>query len=183
VWVLCCWRYRLAHCLTRDRATRTEPTICRRWTRSRSQRDLNRRRHDVRCRAASASGPSGRNCPSRQQLLTRMGEPAMTKTLITTALALGLGLLSTPSFAAGSYIVNGQAGFSRRGAAPGFQRRPAGRLGGQRGMASHRQPSAPASPPRPRPSPAARSAITSSTCCCVIELRLTGCQPSVASVG
>ena len=32
----------------------------------------------------------------------------MTKTLITTALALGLGLLSTPSFA-GSYIVNGQA--------------------------------------------------------------------------
>jgi hypothetical protein len=38
-----------------------------------------------------------------------MGEPAMTKTLITTALALGLGLLSTPSFAAGSYIVNGHA--------------------------------------------------------------------------
>jgi hypothetical protein len=37
-----------------------------------------------------------------------MGEPAMTKTLITTALALGLGLLSTPSFA-GSYIVNGRA--------------------------------------------------------------------------
>jgi hypothetical protein len=36
-----------------------------------------------------------------------MGEPAMTKTLITTALALGFGLLSTPSFAAGSYIVNG----------------------------------------------------------------------------
>jgi hypothetical protein len=33
----------------------------------------------------------------------------MTKTLITTALALGLGLLSTPSFAAGSYIVNGDA--------------------------------------------------------------------------
>jgi hypothetical protein len=33
----------------------------------------------------------------------------MTKTLITTALALGLGLLSTPSFAAGSYIVNGHA--------------------------------------------------------------------------
>ena len=32
----------------------------------------------------------------------------MTKTLITTALALGLGLLSTPSFA-GSYIVNGHA--------------------------------------------------------------------------
>jgi len=32
----------------------------------------------------------------------------MTKTLITTALALGLGLLSTPSFA-GSYIVNGRA--------------------------------------------------------------------------
>ena len=31
----------------------------------------------------------------------------MTKTLITTALALGLGLLSTPSFATGSYIVNG----------------------------------------------------------------------------
>ncbi len=31
----------------------------------------------------------------------------MTKTLITTALALGLGLLSTPSFA-GSYIVNGR---------------------------------------------------------------------------
>ena len=30
----------------------------------------------------------------------------MTKTLITTALALGLGLLSTPSFAT-SYIVNG----------------------------------------------------------------------------
>ena len=37
-----------------------------------------------------------------------MGEPAMTKTLITTALALGLGLLSTPSFA-GSYVVNGRA--------------------------------------------------------------------------
>jgi hypothetical protein len=37
-----------------------------------------------------------------------MGEPAMTKTLITTALALGLGLLSTPSFAA-SYVVNGRA--------------------------------------------------------------------------
>jgi hypothetical protein len=37
-----------------------------------------------------------------------MGEPAMTKTLITTALALGLGFLSTPSFA-GSYIVNGRA--------------------------------------------------------------------------
>jgi len=36
-----------------------------------------------------------------------MGEPAMTKTLITTVLALGLGLLSTPSFAA-SYIVNGR---------------------------------------------------------------------------
>jgi hypothetical protein len=37
-----------------------------------------------------------------------MGEPAMTKTLITIALALGLGLLSTaPSFAA-SYIVNGR---------------------------------------------------------------------------
>ena len=36
-----------------------------------------------------------------------MGELAMTKTLITTALALGLGLLSTPSFA-GSYIVNGR---------------------------------------------------------------------------
>ena len=33
----------------------------------------------------------------------------MTKTLITTALALGLDLLSTPSFAAGSYIVNGHA--------------------------------------------------------------------------
>ena len=33
----------------------------------------------------------------------------MTKTLITTALALSLGLLSTPSFAAGSYIVNGRA--------------------------------------------------------------------------
>ena len=32
----------------------------------------------------------------------------MTKTLITTALALGLGFLSTPSFAAGSYIVNGR---------------------------------------------------------------------------
>jgi hypothetical protein len=32
----------------------------------------------------------------------------MTKTLITTALALGLGLLSTPSFAT-SYIVNGRA--------------------------------------------------------------------------
>ena len=32
----------------------------------------------------------------------------MTKTLITTALALGLGLLSTPSFA-GSYVVNGRA--------------------------------------------------------------------------
>ena len=31
----------------------------------------------------------------------------MTKTLITTALALGLGLLSSPSFA-GSYIVNGR---------------------------------------------------------------------------
>ena len=31
----------------------------------------------------------------------------MTKTLITTALALGLGLLSTPGFA-GSYIVNGR---------------------------------------------------------------------------
>jgi hypothetical protein len=43
---------------------------------------------------------------SRQELLTRMGQPAMTKTLITTALALGLGLLSTPSFAR-SYIVNG----------------------------------------------------------------------------
>jgi hypothetical protein len=38
-----------------------------------------------------------------------MGEPAMTKTLTTTALALGLGFLSTPSFAAGSYIVNGRA--------------------------------------------------------------------------
>jgi hypothetical protein len=38
-----------------------------------------------------------------------MGEPAMTKTLITTALALGLGFLSTPSFAASSYIVNGRA--------------------------------------------------------------------------
>jgi hypothetical protein len=37
-----------------------------------------------------------------------MGEPAMTKTLITTILALGLGLLSTPSFASG-YIVNGRA--------------------------------------------------------------------------
>jgi hypothetical protein len=37
-----------------------------------------------------------------------MGEPAMTKTLITTALALGLGFLSTPSFA-GSYVVNGRA--------------------------------------------------------------------------
>ena len=36
-----------------------------------------------------------------------MGEPAMTKTLITTALALGLGFLSTPSFA-GSYMVKGQ---------------------------------------------------------------------------
>jgi hypothetical protein len=35
------------------------------------------------------------------------GGPAMTKTLITTILALGLGLLSTPSFA-GSYIVNGR---------------------------------------------------------------------------
>ena len=32
----------------------------------------------------------------------------MTKTLITAALALGLGFLSTPSFA-GSYIVNGRA--------------------------------------------------------------------------
>jgi hypothetical protein len=32
----------------------------------------------------------------------------MTKTLITTALALGFGLLSTPSFA-GSFIVNGHA--------------------------------------------------------------------------
>ena len=32
----------------------------------------------------------------------------MTKTLITIALGLGLGLLSTPSFA-GSYIVNGRA--------------------------------------------------------------------------
>jgi hypothetical protein len=31
----------------------------------------------------------------------------MKQTLITTALALGLGFLSTPSFAAGSYIVNG----------------------------------------------------------------------------
>jgi len=33
----------------------------------------------------------------------------MKQTLITTALALGLGFLSTPSFAAGSYIVNGHA--------------------------------------------------------------------------
>ena len=34
----------------------------------------------------------------------------MTKTLITTALALGLGFLSTsPSFATGSYFVNGRA--------------------------------------------------------------------------
>jgi hypothetical protein len=32
----------------------------------------------------------------------------MTETLITTALTLGLGLLSTPSFA-GSYVVNGRA--------------------------------------------------------------------------
>ena len=32
----------------------------------------------------------------------------MTKTLITTVLALGLGLLSTPSFA-GNYVVNGRA--------------------------------------------------------------------------
>ena len=32
----------------------------------------------------------------------------MTKTLITTALALGIGFLSTPSFA-GSYLVNGWA--------------------------------------------------------------------------
>jgi hypothetical protein len=37
------------------------------------------------------------------------GEPAMMKTLITTTvLALGLGLLSTPSFASG-YVVNGHA--------------------------------------------------------------------------
>jgi hypothetical protein len=56
----------------------------------------------------SATEPSGRHSPSRQQLLTRMGKPAMTKTLITIALALSLGLLSTPSFA-GSYIVNGRA--------------------------------------------------------------------------
>ena len=33
----------------------------------------------------------------------------MKQTLITTALALGLGFLSTPSFAAGSYVVNGRA--------------------------------------------------------------------------
>jgi hypothetical protein len=33
----------------------------------------------------------------------------MKQTLITTALALGLGFLSTPSFAGGSYIVNGRA--------------------------------------------------------------------------
>src|SRR5690349_24460465 len=65
-------------------------------------------RHDVK--HFSAFGPSRRHCPSCQQLLTRMGEPAMTKTLITTALALGLGFLSTsPSFAAGSYFVNGRA--------------------------------------------------------------------------
>src|SRR4029079_17709981 len=56
-----------------------------------------------------ATEPSARHCPSRQQLLTRMGEPAMTKTLITTPLALGLGFLSTHSLAAGSYIVNGRA--------------------------------------------------------------------------
>ena len=36
------------------------------------------------------------------------GGPAMTKTLITTALALVISFLSTPSFA-GSYIVNGRA--------------------------------------------------------------------------
>jgi hypothetical protein len=37
------------------------------------------------------------------------GEPAIMKTLITTTvLALGLGLLSTPSFASG-YVVNGHA--------------------------------------------------------------------------
>jgi hypothetical protein len=35
-------------------------------------------------------------------------EPDMKQTLITTALALGLGFLSTPSFAS-SYIVNGHA--------------------------------------------------------------------------
>jgi hypothetical protein len=60
-------------------------------------------------RSTSAPPACPRHCPLRQQLLTRMGEPAMTKTLITTALALGLGFLSTPSFAAGSYIVNGRA--------------------------------------------------------------------------
>jgi hypothetical protein len=45
-----------------------------------------------------------------QQLLKRM-EQAMKQTLISTALALGLGFLSTPSFA-GSYIVNGHAASS-----------------------------------------------------------------------
>jgi hypothetical protein len=65
----------------------------------------------------------------------------MTKTLITTALALGLSLLSTPSFA-GSYIVNGRAASSVEAqhlVASGVSRVP----GWSTGMVSYRQPSAP----------------------------------------
>jgi hypothetical protein len=83
----------------------------------------------------------------------------MKQTLITTALALALGFLSSPSFA-GSYTVNGRA------ASPAaFSRVP----GWSTAMASRRLSTRP-SPLRLRPSPAARSAITSSTYCSATEL-------------
>src|SRR5689334_17551220 len=84
----------------------------------------------------------------------------MKQTLITTVLALGLVLLSTPSFA-GSYVVNGRAASPAEAqhlVASGVQ--PGAWV--STGMASHRQPSA-LPLLRLRPSPAARNATTSST--------------------
>jgi len=96
-----------------------------------------------------------------------MGKPAMTKTLITIALALGLGLLSTPSFSAGSYIVNGHAASPAEAqhlVANGVQ--PGAWVVNGYGIAPAAER---AVTPRPPLKPTARSATTSSTCCSAIE--------------
>ena len=63
------------------------------------------RRGDTGARACG-QGPCGADSPNRPAGLKRVLQ-AM-KTFITTAVAVALGLLSTPTFA-GSYVVNGHA--------------------------------------------------------------------------
>lgn len=96
----------------------------------------------------------------------------MKQTLITIALTLGLGFLSTPSFASG-YVVNGHAASPPRRStwSPAASSRA---HGWPTGMASRQRIAHPSPLQRPHRTPAARSATTSWTC---FALRLIKGQP------